>query len=304
MNPLDTRIVFSAAYGEFRNYLAEANVRNIMMSYFYESASMKSIRTLYSQMENPPSLWFDSGCFTLWNAPEAATPRILERVNREKYAEFALRFHKEFQDVFPRIFYVSWDVIPGEIGRPVTQRDVDESVVKSWDNFVWLREQGVPNLLPVVHQHEPPELINEYEALLGEDAYICVSPANNAGPGARRRWLDQVFALKSPSTRTHGLAVTGEAELKRYRWYSVDSKTWLMGVTHSYGNVMNFGKPVWLGNQKEMQKMKHVQRLKLSRLMLCAADKRKSALRSIRYHHDLERQVNVHWMRKELEVVV
>lgn len=300
---MSTTIVFSAAHGaKNRRYLVQCRVRDIMLSFHYWSEGIRAVRDFYTKQKYKFNIWIDSGAFSIWDKGGRPGERQFVNTTREKYAKCAIDFYNTYRDDFENIFFVSFDKIPGYKGIDPTADQIGEAYQESWDNFQWLREQGVPNLLPVVHHHEPVELITEYENVMGPDAYICLSPANDHGTDGRRPWLDAAFATKLPTTKAHGLAVTSDELIMSYNWHSVDSATWLHNFLRSYGKTMELGKPVALGNKSDLTKIAHLNKLGLQKLLMCAKDVDQTAIRSVQYFKELEFTASEYWGNKTKEI--
>jgi hypothetical protein len=90
-----------------------------------------------------------------------------------------------------------------------------EGNVRNWERC---RAAGIHNLMPVFHQGEPWELLEEY----------CRGPF--VGLGLQRpiqaevAWLDSCFSRIPSSVWVHGFAMTSYL---RWPFRSVDSKTWM-----------------------------------------------------------------------------
>lgn len=180
-------------------------------------------------------------------------------------------------------------------GIEPTMQEIKDAEKLRMDNYLWLIAAGVPNVLPVIHQHESPELINVYEKLLGPNAYLCVSPANDVQSDGRSVWLDKVFRLKAPDTRVHGLAVFSEKLLMRYNWYSVDAITWFKAPLMGILNRWEFGKSQTIklenAGKKRLADMQHYG---VERIMGLFKSENLMIRDSIRFFMELEKRI---WIR-------
>ena len=222
-------IVFSGPLvpSYLRKDLESKYIKNILHTYFRKKEMLADINKHW--VNKDVSLWVDCGAFSQWNtAPDADIDPVV-------YGEWCKEFYQNYKNKFKQIYFISLDKIPGRPGVKPTQKQREQSAQISYDNYIVLKNLGVPNLLPTVHQHEDVQWVKEYEK---HTDYICISPANDETNVGRSKWLDQVWSVINPTTKTHGLAVTGFTLLARYPFYSADSITWK--VSGLYGIVQGF----------------------------------------------------------------
>lgn len=171
----------------------------------------------------PKHILLDSGAFTAWNKGEETTVDDVKR----KYA----RFIELSGDLFEEIWGINLDVIPGAKGRDPTPDELKRAVEVSDINFEILVKEFGDKILPVYHQGEPVERLNECCAMVdGRSNYICVSPRNDLAEGLRVKWSHDAHTMlknKWPAIKTHGLATTGNRMVSEVEWYSGDSAAWV-----------------------------------------------------------------------------
>jgi len=180
--------------------------------------------TIQDTKPNKVNLLLDSGAFSAW-AQSA-------RVNLDEY----IKFIKENIDIIHA--YVNLDVIPGQMWRTPTSKEVEISAQKGWDNLIYMENQGLKPI-PVFHQGERLYWLDK---LLKHGCdWIGISPANDRSTLEKMEWLDKVFDFITtddgiPIIKTHAFGVTATHLLFRYPWYSVDSTSWT--TISRYGKVL------------------------------------------------------------------
>lgn len=168
----------------------------------------------------------DSGAFTAWNKGERVTVDDVIR----KYDE-ALGY---MSGEVGRVWMINLDVIPGQRGRTATWDEIQEAVAGSDRNYDILRKRYGDAVIPVFHQDESVERLEEVIRL--HPSYICVSPRNDLMDTQRREWSARCHARIAGRRRTHGLAATGARMMLEVPWSTVDSATWIQVA--SYGGIM------------------------------------------------------------------
>lgn len=103
-------------------------------------------------------------------------------------------------------------------------------------NHEAMRQAGI-DAIPTFHVRAPFE---ELARLVRENGYVALGVA---GMQSRHRkvmaWLARAFRVvrdTDPTTRIHGFALTGQAVIRSFPWYSVDSTSWFVG--RRYGTVL------------------------------------------------------------------
>lgn len=297
---MNTHLIYSAAQSQFGRELFFLGVRNIMMNYNQKYATEKTCEKLWSKRDAVDRLFIDSGAYTVWNNGESI--RVNPEDNQqylEEYAQWAIDFYRKFNGSFKEIIFVTFDRIPAVKGVEPTLLEIEEAMQVSLDNFKWLVNAGVPNVLPVIHQHEPPELIKVYEKLLGPGALICVSPANDKQSDERSVWLDEVFRLKSPDTKVHGLGVFSETLLMRYNWFSGDAASWFDIPMYGMAQIREFGQTTNVKLRSAgRERYSDLQEFGLERAMAVYKPRKLMVRDSIRFYQDLEQRVSGYWVSR------
>jgi len=186
------------------------------------------VRLLWSYCELARSLdlrgsrlLVDSGAFTAWT-------KGLE-VNRDALAKVFAGIVERYDHLFDELHLINLDRIPGRYGTTATREEIADAMVESMNNYRWLCERFPGRVLPVFHQDEPEDYLQELEALTD---YVCLSPRNDVAERLRVQWAQQMHGRK----RYHGLATTGNRIMETVEWYSVDSASWVM--VGGMGNIM------------------------------------------------------------------
>jgi hypothetical protein len=179
----------------------------------------------------PKYLMADSGAFTAWKSGSHTTlPEVISAYTH---------FIEATKGLFNEVWAINLDVIPGSFGVDPTLEEIKEAIHQSDENYKILVDKFGPRILPVYHQGEPIERALEVEALTEKSSqYVCLSPRNDLHEKLRVTWSQQVHARLKPTTRTHGLATTGNLMLERTPWFSVDSATWVL--IPIYGGIVYY----------------------------------------------------------------
>lgn len=174
---------------------------------------------------DPKQLRFflDSGAFSAWSTGKP--------IDLDEYCEF-IRHNIEYLDV-----YAALDCIPGSKDRPASAKERDEAARISWENYLYMKNQGL-DPLPVYHYGEDQKWL---EQMLDFGCqYIALGALVGVPSQLRRHWLDRVFTRLTddagkPVVKVHGFGMTAIPLIFRYPWYSVDSTSWLKSTMS--GNV-------------------------------------------------------------------
>lgn len=178
------------------------------------------------------TLFVDSGAFSVhtgnaklpgWKKSELPTFRDWE----DEYIRY-INSIDEYVDVFAQL-----DTIPGEFQKPKKPEDYVESVKKSWDNYLYMRERvKSPNkLMPVFHHNESFDALRtmlEWRDENGEPlGYIGLSPANDITTSGRNIYINEcnsvIAASSNPNVKTHLYGYTSLEGLSKLACYSADS---------------------------------------------------------------------------------
>ncbi|MCK5235412.1 MAG: hypothetical protein KAR06_00390 [Deltaproteobacteria bacterium] len=170
------------------------------------------------------SIMLDSGAFTAW------TRKVDIDIN--DYIEFLHKYEPYLES------YVNLDKIPAEYGRKATSEEVKSSARISFENFLYMRDNGL-DPIPVFHYGEDFEWLEKMIDVGCE--YIGISPTTDKTTAQKRAWLDKVFDFITddqgrPFIKTHGFGVAALPLLVRYPWYTADSTSWVR--ISSFGNII------------------------------------------------------------------
>lgn len=181
-------------------------------------------------------LFLDSGSYGAW--------RHDDEISIYDYIEYI----KRNQDLLEN--YVNLDVIPGKHDSKATLQQVNESAVRSLENYKIMREHGL-NPIGVFHQGESLEFLQKYLDL-GCD-YIGIAPTKTSFMKAPIKWFDYVFTYLTdrkgiPFIKTHGFGTGNVKLLTRYPFYSCDSAGWTILASNGKIFVPTFrnNKPQYL----------------------------------------------------------
>jgi hypothetical protein len=177
-------------------------------------------------MTSRPKIMLDSGAFS------ARTLGV--HIDLSEYT----RYVKENATYIDN--YVNLDVIPDGHREEL----IEQGAAASYRNQQTMKDAGL-SPIPVFHEGERFDWLERY--LANDEHYVAVAPAKGRDP---RQWLDDVFHRLSdgngrPLVKVHGLGITRPTLLRRYRWTSVDSATWLKQsrVGHIPVPLYQYGKP-------------------------------------------------------------
>lgn len=187
------------------------------MSYAYKDNLLKTLSTRHQFLEDNETMFLiDSGAFTVWTKGQ--------QIDVKEYGDFLEQLKKDYPKI--NFKFINLDVIPGKYGVKPTQKDIDESAQKGWDNFMYLKSRGL-DVIHIFHQFEDEKWLRK---LAKESDYIGISPANDRSIKSRVTWLRWVFSIIGTSVKTHGFGITAKSALQAVPFYSSDSSTWIVGV--------------------------------------------------------------------------
>lgn len=170
-----------------------------------------------SKMISPDQFRFflDSGAYSAWSRGAV--------IDLDEYCAF-IKANIEHIDV-----YACLDAIPGAPGRNATRAERELAAETTWQNYLYMRGEGL-SPLPVYHYGEEPRFLDRM-LTYGCD-YIGIGGLVGISGPMRQLWLDEVFAKLvdvdgMPIVKTHGFGMTSVPLMFRYPWHSVDSTTWI-----------------------------------------------------------------------------
>lgn len=144
-------------------------------------------------------LLLDSGAFSVH------TGRI--QCTQEDYLEYILSIFDDI-DMFAQL-----DTIPGTLNKPKSPQDYVESAEKTWDNYLFLRE-NVPDknkIMPIYHFGEDLSYLDRMLNYVDSDGdkigYIGLAPAKDAGATIQTTYMENMFdhisKSNNPNIKTH-----------------------------------------------------------------------------------------------------
>ena len=220
MNVYLAGFVFAVPTSVYPQYLKALPrpVRELLSFYdFCKAGPTRTKELLY--MEHRCELFLDSGAFSAWS--KGVT------IDIDEYAKFVL----DHPDAFSVV--TNLDVIPRAWGEVPSQKQIDESAAKGWENYWYLAEKIKPLGLKPLHVFHQGEDVKWLKKLIGEAEYFGVSPGNDRTTKQKIAWLDEIMPLLTDDKgrairKFHGFGVTSFDILERYPWYSVDSTSWVL----------------------------------------------------------------------------
>lgn len=191
--------------------MLEAKHPQYLLSFYYGLTERQKSMIDPSQF----SFFLDSGAYSAWSQGT--------EIDIDEYAAF-IRHNIEHIEV-----YANLDVIAGQPGRHASAAEREEGARLSWENFLYLRREGL-RPLPVYHAGESWKWLDNMLSY-GCD-YIGLGGLVGLNAERRRDWLDTVFKRITdkegmPIVKTHGFGMTAIPLIFRYPWHSVDSTTWI-----------------------------------------------------------------------------
>lgn len=168
----------------------------------------------------------DSGAFTAFTKGEKVTLDYLVAT----YDDVMARISKSVK----HIWLINLDVIPGEMGRDSTDREIADALDQSDRNFRVLKKRYGDRVLPVFHQTEPDARMAEVFRMNG---FVAGGFRQDLSEEYRIRFAKRfVHEAHRKGREVHGLATTGYKMLRAVPFDTVDSATWLyiaaMGGIH------------------------------------------------------------------------
>ena len=109
---------------------------------------------------------------------------------------------------------------------------------KSYENWIWLRKQGL-DILPVYHPGTPEKYLKRY---LRQTDYVSLGAIANIHRGELMKvlriiWKDHLLDKKGiPTHKIHGLGITSFNVMKKFPWYTVDSTS--ANIRAAYGTML------------------------------------------------------------------
>ena len=157
----------------------------------------------------------DSGAFTAWTKGHKLTVQDLIAT----YDDTLRKLNPKLT-----VWLINLDVIPGKPGHVPGPTEMQAAMDEGDRNYAILKKRFGSRVLPVYHQTEGVARLRE---VMSMNDYIGLGFRQDFGEGDRVRHAEEVLAEIGGKVKTHGLATTGYKMLRRTRFDSVDSATWL-----------------------------------------------------------------------------
>jgi hypothetical protein len=218
------KIYFASMYNDKSHIWKNHKVERILLSYHYIPQTQKTLN--YCKQNNlceNLDLILDSGAFSCWN-------KGIE-IDLQNYMNYIIKIKHNYN--FRNFYAVNLDVIPGSKGCKITKEMAHESMMKGWDNYLYLKKHGV-DTIHVYHQGESEDFL--MNTIIKECDYIGVSPSNDASTAQKMMWCEHIFDLLPGHIKSHGFAVTSVRLMTKFPWYSVDSASWCR--KSGFGNIL------------------------------------------------------------------
>ncbi len=217
------KLIFAASNPIYWEYLLDADVQNILHSFAYKQGFYSAMKKFKPTGKN---IMIDSGAFSAWN--------MNKQIDIDEYIDFCKDIMAKYPDNTWTV--VNLDVIPGKPGTIPTQKEIEYSAKKGWENYMYMKSKGL-NPMHIFHQHEDFKWLKQ---LMSTSDYIGISPDNSQSVVSREQWLKRVYSVVQDKVKTHGFACTSPTFLKVAPFYTADSSSWLNVVR--YGVLTYFDK--------------------------------------------------------------
>lgn len=238
---------FAGAQSKLSDELMRNIDANVLRSYLNDTKTIKEFMNAKRNGTWKGKLLIDSGAFTAHRKDVV--------LDVDKYIEFL----NENNDVIN--YAIQLDHIPGKWGIQKTIEDVKTAPIKTWENFLYMRDKLTrpEMLLPVFHMHEDFKYLKqivEYNVNGKYIEYICISGSKDKTPKERKDWYERVFTVikksANPNVKTHCLGSATKTDMEQFPFTSSDATSWLM--TSSVGNIITPYGSVCVSDNKQFLK--------------------------------------------------
>lgn len=177
-------------------------------------------------------LFIDSGAFSAWTKGST--------VDVDNYIDW-INVRAESIDLYGQV-----DVIPGDIVKGATNKQVVEAAAATWDNYLYMRPKMIKpeGLLYTFHVGEPFNFLRHALSWKDENGnyipYIALGGMVGKSMPIKRSFLDVCFKIiaesPNPNVKVHTFGMTSLDLLEKYPITSADSTSWIM--TGANGNII------------------------------------------------------------------
>jgi hypothetical protein len=205
---------------------------NILRSYLNDKRSIENLIKYKRDGSWKGKLLIDSGAFT--------AHRKDVDIDVDAYIQF-LNNNNDAID-----YAIQLDHIPGKWGRPKTPEEVKSAPIKTWENYLYMRQRLTrPDmLLPVFHMYEDfcyLRQILDFRSASGEPIkYMCISGSKEVTSQQRKAWYGKVFNVvktsTNPNIKIHCLGSATRTDMEDFPFTSSDATSWIM--TSSVGDIL------------------------------------------------------------------
>ncbi len=193
----------------------------------------------YKDKMGTKKLFIDSGAFSAWTQGK--------EINVDEYINW-LNERADFIDLYGQI-----DVIPGDIVKGHTQKQVEKAAEATWQNYLYMRPKmkNPDGLLYTFHIGEPYYYLEQ--ALEWRDdkgnpiQYMAFGGMVGKTRLMREKFMDTSFTIikdsSNPDIKVHTFGMTSFPLLEKYPIDSADSTSWIMvgangGIMTDIGTVV------------------------------------------------------------------
>lgn len=183
------------------------------------------------------SLIFDSGAYSAFTQKKV--------IDLEKYCDFLL---------------ANKDVIYSPVCLDSINPDGPEAAAaQGWDNFIYMRDRGVENVMPVFHAREHTKWLDK---MLEATGYIGLSGTSLVSPSEHVAWYNLIWNYITdvsgrPVADFHAFGDTSPVSMKNYPWATADSATWQI-TSGRTACIMIDGKPFQLRSKMRRDRQQHL----------------------------------------------
>lgn len=222
-----TVILCGAEVKIFRRMMIDHGVKACLLSYYYLrdvlAEGKDKIEVIQQDLLNFDYVYVDSGGYTLQQAVDRGDLNVSLHEYIDEYYGFAEKM-RNYVTVFGAVDSVS-------VAHGFTANDMDDRVHEAYDRGI--------HVAPTVFPHDDLEGIRR-SGYLGKFDLIGLS--GGANKESRNKAIRVFGLLKRSGVRVHGYAMTARDDFRYFRFFSVDSLTWLGGMRFGSTYIFNNGR--------------------------------------------------------------